>query len=76
MKEQCPLLKQEITAFIELVSEYAFRANDHEGYKDELITYLFSRSLQFSKKDETKIMENVRNIKILWKLRKGSGTDL
>ena len=35
MKEQCPLLKQEITAFIELVSEYAFRANDHEGYKDE-----------------------------------------
>ena len=39
-------------------------------------TYLFSRSLQFSKKDETKIMENVRNIKILWKLRKGSGTDL
>lgn len=35
MKEQCPLLKQEITVFIELVSEYVFSANDHEGYKDE-----------------------------------------
>ena len=40
-------------------------------------TYLLSRSLQFCKKGETKIMENImRKTKILWKFRKRSGTDL